>query len=241
MAVTFTKNLSNRLLYGAGGIGAGLNGAVSISIHCWIWIVSVSTTGANQNGIVLNIVNGSSAGAELSLDATSGNPRVRMSTRSVGTDARQAFSGTNNIPTGQWVTIGATVNFTSKVIRTYLNGVPDAVSGTLAHANNSYTYGTPTAEDALGGYFTTTPDTNGQTDGHVGEVGIWKGDIGDIGFLQLARWSPRIVRPQLLHEYFSLIRSGDVNGKRNRAAGTVTGSIPTASGIAPTHPRIIRA
>jgi hypothetical protein len=242
MGCFFDKNLSNSLLYGAGAWG-GLNGATVVCLHAWVWApVGVPTaSSANDNSIMFALINGSTAGAEINVDFSTGVLKTHMSARSVGTDARQTVTGASGIASGQWIAVGGKVDFTAKTMQTYYNGAQDSgLASGKVFANNAYTFGAPTGQDAIGGYFSPGPATTSQFGGYIAEVAIYKGDIGDSGFRSLGHgFAPAIVQPAKLFEYVRLLHAGDVNGLRRDSVGVVTGSIPTAS-VSPRHPRIIR-
>jgi hypothetical protein len=241
MACLFDKNISNWLGYGAGGWG-GISGSPGLSFHCWIWIpASTMNTGVNDNGIFTLIVNANSVGFVANVDQSVGGvPKLRLSARSVGTDARQAHNGTTTLSTGQWLAVGGSVDFSSKIMKMYLNGALDGTSAAKTFANTTYTLGTPTAQDTVGGLFTPTPATIDQLGGHIAELGIYKDVLGDEDFVGLARYEPSLVRPNLLFDAVSFINSSRIHGIRGKVTGTITGTI-NQSTVDPSHPRILRA
>ena len=108
----------------------------------------------------------------------------------------------------------------------------------MTFANNTLTPGTtPTANDSIGATDgATTTAVEGQMDGRIAEVGVWGGDIGRKGFLQLSKgFSPLLISPSLLYFYAPLIGKSspepDLISDKN---GVIIGTIAAAA-----HPRII--
>jgi Concanavalin A-like lectin/glucanases superfamily len=181
---TFTKNTANYMSLGSSAIGTVISGATAVSVHARIRLASISA-GQNDNNILGVIINGIVGGLALSIDGTS--TKLRCSARSVSTDARQALTGTTALSTGVDYSVGVVVDFTGKTITLYVNGVADGTIGSLAFANNTYTQGTPTDNDAVGGFQAPPPSTAVQFDGVIGHVAVWTSALTAGNFASLAK------------------------------------------------------
>jgi hypothetical protein len=237
MARDFSKNTSNHLNLGAGLVGALLNGAAAISASAIVTADTFTATSAHDNQVVRIIINGTSGGLllEMSGNNTSAQP-VQLSARSASGDGLQIGTApsASSVATGTEAVIGGVADIANDQIRVYLNGAQSGATASVTFGNATYTHGTPSANDYLGG---TNTATNEQFDGRVSEVAIWAGDIGAAGFAMLGkRVSPLLVRPDLLVGYWPLLGNAspevDLVGGNN---GTITGAVAKAD-----HPRITR-
>jgi hypothetical protein len=236
VARDFSKNTSNHLNLGTGLVGALLNGAAAISVSAIITADTFTTTGSHDNQVIRLIINGTSGGLLLEMTGgTTGAQFVQISARSVSGDGLQTGASTSTVSTGTEAVIGGVADIANDQIRVYLNGAQNGATASVTFGNATYTLGTPSANDYLGG--TNTP-SNEQFDGRVSEVAIWAGDIGAAGFAMLGkRVSPLLVRPNLLVGYWPLLGNASpevdlVSGKN----GTITGTVAKAD-----HPRITYA
>lgn len=187
MARTFAKDTSKYMSLGSSAIGTIMNGATAVSVHARIRPASVSA-GVNDNNILAVIVGGTTVGLALSIDGTTS--KLRCSARSVVGDARQALTGGTALSMGVEYSVGVVVDFTGKTITLYLNGVADGTVGTLAFANNTYTQGTPTDNDAVGGFRAPAVATTDQLDGAIGHVAVWTSALSGANFVSLAQATP---------------------------------------------------
>lgn len=236
MALSFTKNVANWIGFGVNALSPGLSGAAQISISAWVRIRTM-TTGATDNGILRVILDATTDGLVFTLSGNQDLQKARLLIRSTTTDSPQANSGATTVAYNVWTHVGAVADFAAKQIRIYANGLPDGTL-TVALVNTTYTPVTPTSQDTLGGISSSTPATGPQLNGDIGELAIWKGDIGDDGMKSLGQaYAPILIRPNLLFEYWDLFNSA--RGNRRAINGVVTGSVPIATAD-PIHPRIIR-
>lgn len=219
----FTKNLANYMSLGNAGIGALINGATVVSVDARIRIASI-TTGQNDNNILGVIVNGITGGLALSIDGT--NTKLRCSSRSVGTDARQALTAGTTLAIGVDYYVGVVVDFTGKTITLYVNGVADGTIGSLAFANNAFTLGTPTDNDAVGGFQAPSTSTAVQFGGVISEVAVWTTALTSTQFATLATG----VTADTVGSPVYYLKIGGVSSPEpptiGTAQGTITGSLP---------------
>lgn len=170
-ARTFSKNTANYMSLGGSGLGSLLNGLAVFSVAARIRLGAGLSGGVNDNNIVGVIASGTTGGFALSIDGT--GTKLRCSSRSVSTDARQALTATTVLTTGIDYYVGVVVNIGAKTITLYVNGVSDGTVGGLAYANAVWTLGTPTDNDAIGGFQAPPPSTSVQFDGEISQVALW--------------------------------------------------------------------
>jgi hypothetical protein len=236
MALSFTKNVSNWIGFGVNALSGGLAGASAISISAWVRIRTM-TTGPTDNGILRVILDATTDGLVFTLSGNQDTQKVRLQVRSATTDAAQAGSGATTVPFNVWTHVGGVVDFSTNTIRQYVNGLPDGSSVVALNAT-TFTPVTPTSQDTLGGISSSTPATGPQLNGDLGEVAVWKGDVGDDGMKSLGiGYSPMLIRPNLLLEHWDLMNSA--RGNRRAINGVITGSVPVST-TDPNHPKVIR-
>lgn len=240
MARTCSKNAANFISLPANGLSAALNGLTAVTVHCWVKYTSFDA-GDNATGdrsLQIQIAGTTTTGITIAQDGSGGgaNQRLKIGARSVSTDALAGKTGTTNLVTGTWYGHGGVIDFTGKTITPYLNGVAEG-GGAVTFANNSWTNGTPTGTDFLGGDKGT--GTAQQVDGAVCEIAIWSVALNAGEMLALGKgFSPQLIRPQSLLRYFPMIgRSGSSEIDLARSAhGTVNGTVSQTD-----HPRMIYA
>ena len=232
MARIFTKNLANYMGLGNGSLGALLSGKAAFSVHARIKVAS-TTAGANDNNVLTVIDQGATVGFTLCIDGTGGAPKFRISARSVSTDARQAKSGGTTLTLGAEYFVGGVVDIGGKSITVYVNGVSDGVGSALTFANATWTLGSPTLPDMVGGYNSPPVATIDLFDGVIGDVTLWSGTLAGSDFASLAAGtSPALVSPGTLLYYLPI--GGSTNPEQpvvGTPVGTITGSIPPVSDV----------
>ena len=236
MARDFDKNVSNYMSLGTGTTGAILNGAAAISVSARV-IADTLDTGDFDNRILNLIVNGGGAGVYLGVKGDVSPKVLKVGGRSVTGDAFQERNGTVEITTATLHTLGGVLNFTGDTITPYVDGVADN-GGAATFGNNTYTYGTATSPDNIGGSGAPPSGTSIQWDGPVAEIGIWTSALSAADFAALHKGvSPLLIQPQSLAIYIPMIGKYspeiDIVGG---LSGTITGTIATLS-----HPLVIRA
>lgn len=231
-ARTFTKNTANYMSLGNSGVGAMLSGLATFSVSARIRIAS-TTAGVNDNNVLAAISNGTTSGFALCLDGS--GPFVRLSARSVSTDARQVKSGTTALSTGIDYYIGGVVKIGAKTIEPFLNGVSEGVSGALTFANATWTLGTPTDNDAVGGFQAPPTTTPVQFDGEISQIALWSSALVASDFASLAAGTlPTSVQAGTLIYYLPVnTGSSPELPTVGTAQGTITGSLPLVGVVTP--------
>jgi hypothetical protein len=229
---TFTKNAANYMSLGVGSLGAILSGKAKFSVHVKITIAS-TTTGANDNAILIALINANTVGLELNIDGTAGAPKVRISARSHSGDARQSKSGATTIGVGVPAFIGGVIDIAGDSITVYLNGTADGTAG-VTFAQATWTLGTPTGHDTVGGYLAPPNVTTDQFAGDIGQVAIWSDALSAGNFASLAGGAlPTAVRPDILIYYLPITGTTSPEPPTVGApVGTITGSLPAVSVVA---------
>lgn len=232
MSRVFTKNLANYMSLGTSGIGSLLAGASAVSVHAKVKVTSV-TTGTGDNVILSILINGTTTGVGFGIDGTAGNPKVRVSARSVSTDTKQSKSGATTIPLSTTTYVGGVVNIAGDSLQVFLNGVSDG-SAAVTFANTSFTLGTPTDSDTVGGYRAPPVVTTDQFDGEIGEIAVWTSALTATDYATLATGATAdTVQAGSLVYYLKI--GGTTSPEPptvGTAQGTITGSLP--AGSAPT-------
>jgi len=232
MARDFTKNTSNRMSLGIGTVGALLNGLGAVSVHAWVH-GDTYNTGANDNRILTVPLNGTTAGLILEIDGSAGS-KVRLVGRSVSTDTAVTKTGTTDIGTAAFASVGGVWNFAGDSMTPYCNGVAEG-GGAAVFANAALTLGTPTGHDMIGADNSPPSGTAAQFDGRIAEVAIWNVDIGAPNFVLLASGQgANLVAAANLIAYLRIL--GTTSPEPDEVGdleGTITGTIAQA-----THPEI---
>lgn len=240
MARTFTKNASNTLAYPIGHLSGLMSGKGVISVFARIRPIIYAWTGSGQpfNRVIQAVIHGGGSGAvvgfNMNLVATStSQASLRVDARSVQTDGLQTAADTTVVGIGSWIRFGCVINFAADQIRIYLNGV-QTVNATVSFANTTYTPGTPTSEDLVGGPTLPITVIDRQFEGDIADIGMWAGDIGTTGFEDLEIFEADAVRPDLMMMYTPLHIGQAPRDIWNDVALTIAGSIPEAR-----HPRAV--
>jgi hypothetical protein len=238
MARDFTKNISNYLRTPAGSIGTLFSGTGFISVHAWIFPDAYDTSNASNNRLYTVVIDGSGTGNYLAIDANAnpGNPKLRAGSRTAAGSAGPSALGTTNITTGSWWSVGALFDFAADQITPYVNGASDGV-GAAAFDHSTWTQGTSTEADGIGGAQPSIHNAVNQFDGRMAELAFWTSGLTADEWSALGKgMSPLLIRPQSLVFYLPILgRSSPELELRSRITATVTGSLPHSD-----HPRVIQ-
>lgn len=226
----FVKDVTKYMGLGNSGLGALLSGLSAFSAHALIRINSVSA-GVNDNNILGVIASGTTGGFALSIDGTV--TKLRCSSRSVSTDARQALTGGTALVIGTDYYVGVAVDIGGKTITLYVAGVADGTVGALAYANAVWTLGVPTDVDAVGGFQGPPPSTSVQFDGLIGELALYNVALTAGNFATLATGAA----PSSIA---GLIWNLPDNGTASPELATTGGVNGTITGDLPIYPPIER-
>lgn len=235
MARDFTKDAANYMDWGVGALGAKISGAGAISFHCIAKADTFSTANNGNNRLIHITIDGVNIGLLLSVDATGAPKVLRGGARAGAGEAEQNASGTSDLSTGTEYSFGIVADIAGDRVRIYVNGTQET-SGVVAFTNTTWTLGTPTDGDRIGGNGSTPPLVNTQWDGSIAEPALWAGDIGSDGFYQLnKRVSALLVRPDLLVFYPPIWgKASPEKDLVSGLSGTITGTIAQRD----PHPRI---
>jgi hypothetical protein len=237
VARDFTKNTSNYVTIPTNTIGNRLNGAAKISLHAIITGDTFSGVGANDNRWISVTINGSSTGLAMNIDAgTGGGNRVRLLARSGSGDTLQGLSSAGGvIAAGTEYALGGMVDIGGDTLSIYHNGSLSTGPTGVTFGNATYTQGTATQADGIGGDGSAPPGaTTAQFDGRVSEVAIWNDDIGAAGFAMLhRRVSALFVKPDNLVWYSRLVEDAIIDMIGGTVA-TIVGTVAKAD-----HPRMV--
>lgn len=230
MARDFTKDLANYLSLGSNQLGPLINGAAKVSIHVRVNFDSLETTNVTNDRMLVLLVDGGSTGIALATNDAGSGPKLRIQTRSVVGDTAQNVQGTTTLTTGSWLSLGALIDFAGDSVTPYYQGVSEGATG-VTFGNSTYTHGTPTGPDTIGGAGAPPSATANQVDGRLAEIAVWNDDIGATGFALLGQGvSALSVRPDILVFYMRLL--GDASPEPatiSSVTGTITGSVPQAA------------
>lgn len=238
MARDFVKNTSNRMSLGVGAIGTLLNGASKIAVHALI-NPDAFDTGTLDNFIFISFVGTVNAGVQMCVDGSTGTKRLVCRGRSQTADSGQLKTATSNLSTGQWWSVGGAWDIGGDTITPYVAGVAEG-GGSVTFGATTYTYGSPTRDDAIGGPDLTSITTASQFDGRIAELAVWVFGASDAGlvaadFLSLSKgFSSRMVRSDALCFYMPLLgNSSPEQDAISRKTGTISGTVAKAE-----HPRL---
>lgn len=235
MSRLFNNSLSNYMGLGIGTVGAVLHNKSVVSVSALVRPTAASTAGANDNGIITVISNGSSVAFALNVDASGGTNKVRLNGRSLNTETRQGRSTTSTFALDTPIHAGGTMDFAGDAIYPVLNGVISN-GGAATFANSVYTQGTPTNADAIGGFIAPPTTVSAQFQGLIAELAIWTGALTLREWNALSKgYSPlKIQRASLLFYWPIMGQSNPEPELIRNAVATVTGTITKAR-----HPRVI--
>lgn len=232
-ARTFTKNTANYMSCGTSGLGTILSGLSVFSVAARVRVGAGFSAGVNDNNILGIINSGTTGGFALSIDGT--GPKLRCSSRSVSTDARQALTATTVLTTGIDYYVGVVVNIGAKTLTLYVNGVSDGAASGLAYANATWTLGTPTDNDAVGGFQAPPTATTVQLDGEISQVAIWNTDLSAADFATLAGGTAADgVKAANIRWYLKIdgLSSPELPTV-GTPQGTIAGSLPVVGAVTP--------
>ena len=189
MARDFTKNTSNFMRTPTGAIGDILNGASAYSWHCWAYFDTNTQTSDSDNRICHFLINSTGGSGFIAcIDANATPDLLRIYARSQSADGLQTAAA-GSISTGQWYSLGAVVDIGGDAIRIYVDG-SQVANTSVTFGATTYTDGTPSANDAIGGPVPSQMTTARQIDGRLSEMAMWMRDIGTAGFAALANRVP---------------------------------------------------
>ena len=208
-----------------GAISDILNGASAFSWHTWAYFDTLTQTADSDNRICHFLINSTSGSGFIACIDANGSPdNLRIYARSQTSDGLQTASA-GTINTGQWHSLGCVVDIANDAIRIYVDGTQVA-NTSVTFGATTYTDGTPSANDAIGGAVPAQHTTARQIDGRLAEMSLWMTDIGTSGFASLANRVPpsRINYPGI---YLPLLGVGTpepcVVG--SGILGTITGTV----------------
>lgn len=247
MSRDFVKSTSNRLSLGANLLNPLLERAEQISFHAWI-VIDSTTTFANDNRVISILISGgTTSGLSLSVEHSGSNRLVRVGARSESADTYRTLDGVTALDTGVWYSIGGIFDFRGGFLTVYLNGSLDS-RGSAAWGQTAYAPSASTGNDGIGCVFNGTfpVGTSTQFDGRIAEVAIWRQNIGNVAFAELARGFTPLARysagarslteafPSLV-AYLPLygIDSPEPDLTGNGIKGTISGTLNPCD-----HPRI---
>ncbi len=244
MAFDLTKDTANHLNLGLGDISAELNGSAAVSIHCWINIDGYTGSDAAESYVfAIGQATTTQTGMHLLFNTSGANDVLRASSKSTQADGFQGMSGTTDVPEAAWHSVGLVCDFAGDNMKIYLNRVEE-ISTSVTFGNNSWTDANDhTENDAIGADRGTPTDAANQVNGKIGELGIWRGDIGATGYAMLgAGYSASLVSPNILIRYVPLVNNLTeiITGETAVITGTV-GVVPHPRIIMPSHQQIIPA
>ncbi len=233
----FTKNASNLMTLPINSIGPLVNGAAKISIHCWAYVDTLTSSGVlqNDNGLLSVVINNTIVGLRMGLadeDGGGNTGYLYVAARAAAAETTRIVETLSSIAVGAWYSLGGMVNIGGDFITPYINGV--ATNGAAASFTaGTYTNGTPTAVDRIGAIAALT---TGQLDGRLMEIAIWNDDITAANFLALKNGATAdtIMRSNLV---FYLKLDGGEHGEAGpevsevgNISATITGSLPLSGG-----------
>lgn len=232
MSLDFVKNTANYISYGTASFNPFLNGASKLAISARIQADTYSTTDIDQNKIINVMINGTSTGLQLCIDANGGaQSRVRCGARSTSADAQQYAVGSTNVGTAL-AHVGGAIDYAADSISVYVDGALDTTSG-VTFTSATYTPGAAAGNDRIGGDgFFTPPTAVFQFDGRIADVAIWRFDASESS-LTADEWaalgkgfSPLMIRPAnlIFCEPF-MSRLNSVPDKVSGLVGTITGTL----------------
>jgi hypothetical protein len=220
VARDFSINDSNRATFANGAIGSLLHGLAGYSVGIWAYADTLSA-GASTNRLVSVHINGTPVG--LIMRVTSASMVLQVLTRSQSGDSAQQNNGTTTITTGAWYHFGAAVNIAGDVVTPYVNGTAEG-GGSVTFGATTYTHGTPTVGDTIGGAADSAV-TSLQWDGGLAELAFFPRVLSAAEFASLARGTPAPwFGPRL---YWPMTHDGASIAELSRGGphATVTGTI----------------
>lgn len=236
MARTFDRTAANHLDIPTNTLGPLLNGVAAISAHAWAKFTSFDAgSGANSDRVLqVNIALTTTTGLIIAVDSSGGGAshKVRFGGRSVSGDALGVKSGTTDLVTGTWYSMGGVFDVTGKTSTPYLNGTAEG-GGAVTLTNTTYTNGVPTGPDQISG---AALGTASQVDGVIAEVAIWTAALTAGEMIALSKgFSAKLIRPQSLIFYCPIMGNNATEPELSRSLlPAVQGTLPKAD-----HPRII--
>lgn len=232
MARDYSKNTSNFMSLGVGGLNAILAGASGITFAVWAQFDTFST-GATNNRIINEF--GSGTTSSLLLNVGNATPKFIVNARSQSADSLQTKTGTTTITAGAWWHLAAVIDFLSGTVTPYVNGVAEG-GGAATFGSTTYNPSSTTGHAAIGCGLSATPTpltSADQVDGRLERLGIWRGVLSPLEIALLADGESLLkVRRSAMVGYYRL--DGQSNVARNLVGlgplGLVTGSVPYGDG-----------
>lgn len=232
MSRDFSKNVSNYMSLGTGSIGPLINGASAVSAHCWARYDTLEAV-SYRNRVVSLLIDG--AGTGLTLTVHDGSSAVFVvGARSVAGDGFQSRSGTTVLSASTWYSLGVVFDFAGDTITPYLNGTAEG-GGSVTFGNTTYTHGTPTVADGIGGAASSPPAN--QWDGLIAHVALWGAALSAQDWTDLAAGAnPGAVATANLVFYMRLAGYDSPEpAVVSSVTGTITGSVPAGASDPPVH------
>lgn len=235
MTRTFSKDAGKYLTFTAGTLNGLISGAAKVFLHCFARYNAALSSAANSNNRLLSISLDSVTGAGLLLNVRSTGV-INAAARSSTADSLQTQTSVATLSQGVTYSVAAEYNFAGDSITPYLNGTASG-GGAVTFAAESYTPGSPTAADAIGGD-DAPPNTNNQWPGYIDRVSIWTGTASASASdlctaLETTPANEVSVTGWTLAEYFLLMEPS------NRETGVVASTRAAATGILPYFPPLI--
>jgi hypothetical protein len=234
MARDFSKNTSNYISCTAGTFGNALHGASKYSIHVIATADTLTGVSANDNRLLHTAINGTTTGLLVNVDAGSGGlSEFRITAVSQAADTGQTVISASGVSTGTEYALGGMVDIGGDTMSVYFNGALETGPTGVTFGAATYTQGTPSVTDTIGGPFGTPSNSNSQWDGRIAELAIWTDDIGAAGFAALnKRVSATRIRPDALVAYYRMVEDAVIDIVGGTVA-TINGTVAKAA-----HPRI---
>jgi hypothetical protein len=232
MARDFSKNTSNFMTLGVGGLNNLLSGASAVTLVCWAQFDSPIGTGATNNRLICEFATGTSS--SILLNVGNATPKFVVNARSQSADTLQTKTGTTTITTGGWWHLAGVIDYAGGTVTPYVNGAAEG-GGAATFGSSTYAPGSPTGHAAIGSALSAVPaptSTGDQVDGRIAEVAAWRAALtaGELAALA-AGVSPLRIRPASLVLYmpFHGVASPERSLVGNTPSGTITGSLPQAA------------
>lgn len=205
-------------------------------MHAWVNYRTL-TTALNDNRVIVGLTSSASTGMAIGIDSSGATPAVvRVNARSLNGDGNQGLSGNVSLPANAWVSIGGVLNFAAATLTTYARGLFDTTAAAM-FSGSTYAVGSTGSPDSIGCQQGPPPPTASQLDGLIGEVSIWRQDIGADAFWELGQGISAVGLSAASDPAFYMPMTGEYGPELDiigGSKGTITGSVPAAD-----HPPII--
>lgn len=228
----FSKNTTNYMTLGANAISPLLSGAAQISFHFWV-NADTSLGSSSSNNCLLSILSSgaSTGGIRIYWDKGDGDV-IEAQVRDISAPATRDIIGSLPLAYGVKVSIGVVIDYPGDTVELYVNGVSDGGPQAATFADSTYAPGTPTGQDTIGAFGTPPSFPGVQFAGLIGEIAIWRSNIGAAGFAKLAEGYGALEIDDDNPPVFFMPLDGRSSPEVDVIAGklgTITGSIPSVS------------